>query len=210
MQVDGAGLERLKADGALAEIVVADEFEIILADVDRQILGPIIRDPFIGNIAPLLQGADLVGARSERLVHAGALEGMSRVIGGRKYGLAGDIEDGIAAKSRTQGDQHHVVRLGLGLIEIAQQLADDRMGFFAQGVQREDHILGGERRMVVKARLAAQVEPILALVARNFDRLSNETIKALSSSRLPAIRLSLISERPMAGLPDRIKPLSES
>ena len=55
MQVDRARLERLEADRALAEIIVADQVEIVLADIDGQVLAPIVGDALIGDVAALLE-----------------------------------------------------------------------------------------------------------------------------------------------------------
>ena len=70
VEVDRAGLERLEGDLPLAVILEAQAAEIVLADVDRQVLGPIVVAQFVFDAAPLLQRLDLVGARAERRVRA--------------------------------------------------------------------------------------------------------------------------------------------
>jgi len=56
----------------------------------------------------------------------------------------------------------------------------------------------------VEARLLAQVETILPLVIGNLDRMRDEAVNGVSSSRLEAISESLMSDRPVAGLPCKI------
>ena len=106
-------------------------------------------------IAARLEAADLVGAGAQRNVERGFVERLGRVIGARKNRQAGDEQRHVAGAlgRKARGDGSVVVGLGAG--EIAQRLADDRVAFVFENIQREGDILRGERRAVVEFGLAA-------------------------------------------------------
>ena len=74
VEVERAVLERLEGHGAVAEILVADAVEIVLAHIHRQVLGPVIRHALELDEAPGLEAADLVGAGAERRLQGRGLE----------------------------------------------------------------------------------------------------------------------------------------
>ena len=64
--VDLVGLEGFELDRVVAEILVADLVEIVGADIDRQVLAPIVRHALIDDRARRRHRLDLVGAGAER------------------------------------------------------------------------------------------------------------------------------------------------
>ena len=74
---EDAGLESLEGDFAIGEIFVADAVEIVLPDVDRQILAPIIGDALEDDEMARIESADLIGAGAERRLQRRLVEGVS-------------------------------------------------------------------------------------------------------------------------------------
>src|SRR5208283_3842487 len=99
---EGAGLESLEGDLAVAEIFETDHVEIRLSDVDRQILAPIIGHAPIGDESPLLELVDLIGARAQRRLERRPFEITLRVIGLREDRLTGGEKRQVARASRRE------------------------------------------------------------------------------------------------------------
>ena len=59
---EDARLEGLESDFAVAEIFEPDAIEIRLADIDRKILAPIIRNAIESDVMAGIERADLIGA----------------------------------------------------------------------------------------------------------------------------------------------------
>ncbi|MNN18147.1 hypothetical protein D3C81_1313520 [compost metagenome] len=65
-EVVGTGLEGLQCDFVIQIVVVADAVEVKAAAVDRQVGGPIIAYPLIGNVLAQSITGDLIGATAQR------------------------------------------------------------------------------------------------------------------------------------------------
>src|SRR5262249_45540596 len=77
------GLESLEADVAVAIILVANDVEIVLPDVDRQVRAPPVCHPLILGIATRFQAADPVWSGAQRSIERRLIELLRRVVGAR-------------------------------------------------------------------------------------------------------------------------------
>ena len=69
--VDGVGLERLDGDGGVAEIFEAQLVEIVAADIDVEILAPIVLDALVDDVVAGREFLDAVGTAAERRLERG-------------------------------------------------------------------------------------------------------------------------------------------
>ncbi len=155
-----AGGKAFEADVAVAIIFEAHGVEIVLAARHRQIGAPPVLDALIFDVAARLEAADLVGAGAERHVERRFIERFCRVIGARKNRQAGDEQRHVARALRRKAHGDAGIVVGLGAGEIAQRLADQRMAFLFQNIEREGDVVGGQPRAVVEFRLRADEELI--------------------------------------------------
>ena len=98
MEVDRAGLERLERDLPLAIIFEAQAVEIIDADIDRQVLRPIVLHAVEFDETALLESLRPCRGRS-RAAASSVEASKSRVFhqAAEKIGMPGDDEMGVAA-----------------------------------------------------------------------------------------------------------------
>src|SRR5581483_603304 len=88
-QIGLAG-ERLEADIAITEILVAQRVEIVLPARDREVGTPPILDALEFDEAARLEAADFVGAGAERHAEARFFKRLTGVVGARKDRLPGN------------------------------------------------------------------------------------------------------------------------
>jgi hypothetical protein len=79
---EGAALERLERYGAVAEILVADRIEVVLADIHRQLGGPVIWYTLQADGPARIDRADPVRTGAEGRVQGRGLEIAAGVVGG--------------------------------------------------------------------------------------------------------------------------------
>src|SRR5206468_9995091 len=79
-----ARFERLEGNRTIGKIVEANDVEIRLTYIHRQVLAPIILDAFERDVAALLETPDLIGARTEGRIERRFLERMTCIIGSGK------------------------------------------------------------------------------------------------------------------------------
>ena len=97
MEVDRASLEGLEGDLPLSVIFEPQSPKIILTDIDRQILAPIIVAQFELDEPPLLEGLHLVGAGAERRLERRRFEVAALPPGAENTGMPDDDQMSIAA-----------------------------------------------------------------------------------------------------------------
>ena len=127
MEIDRAGLERLERDLPLAVIFEPQPAEVVLADVDRQVLGPIVVAQLVFDEAPLLERLDPIGAGAERRLQRRSVEVAPLPPRGGEDRHAGDDEMGVAGALLDEAHQHDVVGLGVDAVDLDQQLRIGRV-----------------------------------------------------------------------------------
>ncbi|MNO95760.1 hypothetical protein D3C76_874070 [compost metagenome] len=158
VNIELAGFERFEGHGAVAVELILDPGEVVFAAVDRQVLAPVILDPFKHQTPPRLDLSDAVGATAQRRLEGGGLEVAAFPVMRRQHRhlaqaqdqqrIAGALEDEADAPGRE--DVHPLNFLQAGAIE--------RMAMPEQGAVGEFHVPAGDRPAVMEARLRTQVE----------------------------------------------------
>ena len=163
-EVELVGLERLELDGVVAEILVADLVEVVGADVDRQILAPIVGHALVGNGAAGHDRLDLVGAGAERRLERALADvalvavgvGAFPVVLGQHQQLADDVRQ-LAVARLVEGEGHLAVAGLLRLDDVAVVVALAVVEL-DQLVERPHHVVGGDRLAVMP--FGAFAEPV--------------------------------------------------
>ena len=179
MEIDRAGLERFERDLPLAVVFEAQPAEIVLADVDRQVLGPIVVAQLVFDRPPLLEGLDPVGAGAERRIERRSVEVAPLPPRGGKDRHAGDDEMGVARALFDEAHQHDVVGLGVDAVDFDQQLRIGRVRLLLEHVERELDVGRRHRRAVGEARLGAQLEAVAELVGADSDRARQQAVERI-------------------------------
>ena len=136
------GLERFERDRAVAIIVVSDHIDIMTALHDRQIGGPVIGDPAIGDGPAWVDRVNLVRTAPQRWVERGFLEiAAGPVFLRQDRHLADDLRQ-FAVLGRFEGEADTAFAILLDLCHVAVIRAVSRMPFLAQRAERPDDVIG--------------------------------------------------------------------
>jgi hypothetical protein len=176
-QIEVARFQRQADRGVVAEIVGAQQVEIIVADVDRQIAPPVILDPLQLDEAPGLEALDPVGTAAERRLQRGLFE-----IAGFPVMLRQD--------RHLPDEQRQLAVAGVGEAEFDAALIELfhrrhaavnetvlRRALRRERLERPDHVVGGDRHAIVPACDIAQREDGPGAVAGPLDALGDEPVE---------------------------------
>ena len=121
------GLERLDGDRRVAEIFEAQLVEIVAADIDVEILAPIVLDALVDDVAAGRELLDAVGAAAERRLERGfadvallaVLVGALPPVLGQDGELADDLRQlAVAGRVEREGDLAIAGLLGLDDVAV--------------------------------------------------------------------------------------------
>ena len=167
------GLERHRL---VAIIVVADAVEIVLADIDRQVCTPPVLHPVDLDVASRFEGADAVGSTAQGAFQRGLGEIARRPPFFRHHRqLTGDV--GKLAVRRTGELELHLVRPQFhGARDILVIEAVKRRAVLLEGLERPDHVVGGDGGAVVKPGFGPQREGGVGKIFRHLDRFRDQPV----------------------------------
>ena len=169
-EVEDARLQRLAQHRVVAEVVVAHAVEVVLADVDRQICAPSSPPPArrrrSGRPRTGRSGRDRSPAAAPACVRSKSRP--SHQCFGR-IGIWPTISGNSRLPASLKTNLHRALADLLGPVDGAVVEAVERLALGLQGLEREDHVVDGDRPAVVPARLGAQGEDHPRAVLRPFD-----------------------------------------
>ncbi len=158
VDVEFTRLERFERHVAVAVELDLDPIEIVFAAVDRQVLAPVILDPFEHQLSTRLHAGDAVGATAQRRFEGGRFEVPVFPVMLRQHRqfaqaqnqqrIARAFEDKADAMTVENVDALHFLQGGAVL----------RVTVLKQCPVGKRHVVGGDRLAVMEARLRTQVE----------------------------------------------------
>ncbi len=158
--VDIVALERLERDGGVAEILEAHLVEVVAADVDVEVLAPIVLHALVNDRAAGDELLDPVGATAERRLEPGGADVALVAVrcrclptsasAARRAGRRSAAARGCPA---VEGECDFALAglLGLGHVPVVGRVLRVML---LERLQREDHVVDGDRLAVVPARSA--------------------------------------------------------
>jgi len=175
-EIESTGFEGFDRDRGVAVIVIPDHIEIIAADVDRQILAPIIRDPFIGDIPVGLEFLDPVGTAAQRRFQGGLGKITGFPVMFRQHRQLADDQGQFPVFARLEGelDGAPVQLFRFGHAAVVKPVKG--RPFCEQNVEGPDHVIGGDRFAVVPAGIPAQGEFDPGAVFGGFHGFGQQTV----------------------------------
>ncbi len=181
-EVVAVGLESFERDACVEKVLVTDLVEIILPDVHRQVLAPIILDPLEPDECPGLHLYALVDPRSEWNLERARLDvALPSVLSGsgppvlwQNRQLAHDLRQ-LAVSFLRKYERHFVFARLFDLAHVLVVSDVERMGPF-QRVHRPDHVRGGDLLAVVKASFRPQAVTRLRVVFRIPRRVGDQPV----------------------------------
>ncbi len=176
MIVNRSGLERLERDLTLAIIFEAHAIEIVLAEVHRQFRAPVAGIARIFDEPALLERLHLIRPGAERRIEGGGGEVTPLPPRRRKHRHADDDQMRVSAASLNKAHMDDVATLAFSLLHLSQKLGVDRVALLLQDIQREGDVGSRHFRAVEEARLGAQPEAVVELVAGDPNRLRQQAI----------------------------------
>ena len=211
--IDLIALEGLQRDGGIAEIFEADLLEIIAADVQVEILAPIVGDFLIDDRVAGREILDPVGARAERRLQrglrhvalfAGFVGAFPPVLRQHRQ-LTDDLRQFAVARSvEHEGDFALGGFFRLGHVPV---IGAELRTVLLERVERENHVLGRHRLAVVPMRIGAQAIGDRRAVRRVADRFRQQAIFGrYLVERRRAQRFGESARRPWRGCPSRPTP----
>jgi hypothetical protein len=147
----------LLLDGAVLVVVVAQGVEVILPDIDRQVLAPIVRDATQNHPAARLERLDLVRAAADRDVERRLLEVPRLPVVLRQDGKLADDQGQLSVRPALEGELHLALADGLDAIDAGVVGAVARVALLAQGLEGKDDVFRGDRLAVMPARLRIEI-----------------------------------------------------
>ena len=156
--VDLVGLERFKGDSGVAKILKSQLVEIVSADVDVEILAPIILHPLVDHGAAGDEILDPVGAIAERRLQRGGADValLARWVGALPPMLGQHIElpdnqRHLAISGAVEDERDFALARLLDLGDMAVIGANGR-AVFLERLHREDHVLDSNRLAIMMMR----------------------------------------------------------
>ncbi|MNZ77033.1 hypothetical protein D3C78_955570 [compost metagenome] len=176
IDVEFTGLERLERDVAVAVELDFHAVDVVLAAIDRQILAPVILDPFEDDLASWRDRRDAVRPAAQWRFERGGLEvtALPVVLWQHRHfaqaqdqqRIAGALEHETDALGVEDVDPQHLLKVG----------AVQRMPFLEQRAVGERNVEGGNRRAVMEACFRTQVEHHPTAVLAELHRLGDQAI----------------------------------
>ena len=137
LKIRRAVLEGLERHDPVAEILVADAIEVVLSDIHRKIIGPIIRHAIQLDETARLETPDLVRSGGERRFERCRFEIAALPVSLREDRYSGHHQMKIAAAIGRKSDDQQILGLRLRRRHLRQDRAINRMALFFQDMQRE-------------------------------------------------------------------------
>ncbi|MNE20209.1 hypothetical protein D3C80_1133180 [compost metagenome] len=151
-----------------------DAVEVVLAAVDRQVLAPPVLHPFEHHASARHHLGDAVGAAAQRRLVAGGLEVALAPVVLRQYRQLAEAQDQQRIAAALEHEAHPVAVENVDPLDFLEGGAVVRMAVAAEQAVGEGHVVGGDRLVVVEARLGTQVEhhpaAVLAVLHRGGDQ----------------------------------------
>ncbi|MCY1420337.1 hypothetical protein D9M71_359530 [compost metagenome] len=176
IDVEFTGLERLERHDAVAVELDLHAVEVVLAAIDRQVLAPVILDPFEDDLSSWRDRGDAIRPAAQRRLESGGLEVAAFPVVLRQHRhftqaqdqqrIAGSLEHETDALRVEDVDPRHFLKAG----------AVQRMAFLEQHAIGERDVVGGDRRAVMEACFGTQVEHHPAAVLVVLHRLGNQAV----------------------------------
>jgi len=160
--VDRIGLERFERHGGVAKIFEAQFFEIIAADIDVEVLAPIVLDAFEDDGAAGREVLDAVSAAAERRLERGfaGVALLAVFVGafppcfGQDDEFADDLRQLVVAGTiEGEGDLAIAGLLDFDGVPVICGIVG---AVFLEHREGKNHVLGRHRRAVVPLRFGAQ------------------------------------------------------
>ena len=170
--------------------VEADLVEVVVADVDVEILAPVVRHPLVDDVAARLEGLDPVGAGAERRLQRRLGDVALAPLRVRSLPtsasagpeLAHDVRQ-LAVAGAVEGERHLVLAgdLGLGHVAVVEALVRAELDGL---LEAPDDVVRRDRLAVVPARLGRRRKVTLEKSAGYFiaSAMSPYSALMLSSS----------------------------
>ena len=169
-------LQRLHRHGGIAVVVVADHVEVVLAAPDGQLGAPVVGDPAVGDRAAGVDAFDAVGAAAHGRLERRLLEVVGREVGLREDRHLTHDQRQLAVEAHGEGEFHLALADLLGLQRVAIIGAVEGVAPGLEGIERKHHVVDGDRRAVVPARLGAQGEGDPRAVLGHFDLFGDQAV----------------------------------
>ena len=195
-EVELAGLERLDRDGGVAVVVVANDVDVVLSAVDREVAAPVVGHALQRDGPAGLDRRDAVGTAAQRRLEGGRFEVAPLPPVLRQdvdlpdderqlavHGVAEGEPDGARSRLRDAGDVRVIVAI-------------ERVPLRPQGLGGPDHVFHRHRTAVVPARLLAQRERHPRPVRRHVDGFHQQPV--LGERLVQGARQQVVVDQPRA------------